>query len=177
MVLLTSSDYIKAHSGLNDNTYDKMIQPALERAQEISLSGAIGDCLVTSLQNKISDGSISSQGNVLYKLLLDNYIQPYLTYTVLANVTLELGQVAGNGGVDFLTDEHRQSLSFDERNRYKDYWLHHAEAYKLKMLKFLKNNRGAFPEFDECCKDKDETSEACSNFLGGIRGKIIAEDC
>ena len=176
-VLLTSSDYIKAHSGLNDNTYDKMVLPALERAQDISLTEAIGECLVNTLQSKIADSSIELPENALYKILLDNYIQPFLTYTVLANITLELGQVMGNGGIDYLTDEHRQTLSFDERSQYKDYWLHNAEAYKLKMLKFLRNNRNAFPEFGACCKEED-FSESCGVWLGGHIGKIVEHnDC
>ena len=172
-VLLTSSDYIKSHSGLNDNTYDKMIVPALERAQDISLEEALGKCLVTALKNKVSDGSIATPENILYKTLLDDYVQPFLTYTVLANITLELGQVMGNGGIDFLTDDHRTSLSFDERGQYKDYWLHCADAYKVKMMNFLKENCNALPEFQSCCKKDEGISAACSIFLGGKGGSFV----
>ena len=176
MILLTSTEYIKSHSGLNDNTYDKMIIPALERAQDIELCEALGDCLVQSLKDKIADESINDPDNILYKTLIDNYVQQYLTYTVLANLTLEIGQVIGNGGIDTITDEHRQTLSFDERGQYKDYWLHQADAYKIRMQKFLKNNSTAFPEWLACCKSKDDLSSACSVWLGGTRGKIIFKD-
>lgn len=171
MILLTSTEYIKAHTALNDNTYDKMLVPALERAQDIDLCGCLGECLVSSLQDKVGTGTIDDSGNTLYKVLLDNYVQPFLCYTVLAAVTLELGQVMGNGGIDTVTDEHRQTLSFDERGQYKDYWLHHADAYRLKMTKFLKNNCSGIPEYTACCKDKDE-SAACTIWLGGSRGRI-----
>ena len=177
MILLTSTEYIKAHSGLNDNTYDKMLNPAIVRAQDLDLTEALGDCLVAALQDKVSSGDINLAENALYKVLLDNYVQPFLTYTALGNITLEIGQVMGNGGIDFLTDDHRTSLSFDERSQVKDYWLHHADAYKLRMLKFLRNNSSAFPEWTACCKSKDDLSSACSVWFGGTRGKIIPKDC
>ncbi len=176
MILLTSTEYIKSHSGLNDNTFDKMIVPALERAQDIELTEVLGECLVESLKAKVNDGSITEPENVSYKALLDKYIQPFLTYTTLANVTLELGQVMGNGGMDTITDEHRQSLTFDERGQIKDYWTHHADAYRLKMQVFLKENYSVFPELAGCsCYGGPELNSAATTtiWLGGVRGKII----
>lgn len=175
-VLLTSSDYIKNHSGLHDNTYDKMVLPALERAQDIDLTEILGECLVSSLQAKVADQSIEQPQNALYKVLLDNYVQPFLTYTTLSNIVIELGQVMGNGGIDYLTDEHRTSLSFDERGQLKDYWKHHADAYCGKMQKFLKNNRTAFPELQACACGEGATLNSSAStgvWLGGARGKVL----
>lgn len=177
MILLSSSDYIKAHTALNDNTYDKMLVPALERAQDIDLVQTLGEVMVESLQAKVSDGSISQSENVLYKVLLDNYVQPFLAYTAVSNIVLEIGQVMGNGGVDTLTDEHRQSLSFDERGQLKDYWKHHADSYKLRMQNFCKHNRTAFPELNcGSCRYGEIGSNLYSAgstgiWLGGARGK------
>lgn len=176
MILLSSSDYIKAHTALNDNTYDKMIVPALERAQDIDLTETLGECLVKSLQQKVGDGTISDAANALYKVLLDNYVQPFLAYTAVSNIVLEIGQVMGNGGVDTLTDEHRQSLSFDERGQLKDYWRHHADSYKLRMQNFLKHNRTGFPELCcvSCCGVIGSNLYSAGStgiWLGGARGK------
>ena len=167
MILLTSSDYIKAHSSLNDNTYDKHILPALERAQDLDLC-------------KVEDGSIEDAANGIYKILLDRYVQPFLTYTTLSNIVIELGQVMGNGGVDVLTDEHRTSLSFDERGQMKDYWKHHADAYRLKMQNWIKENRTHFPELGGCsCQGGGDLRSAASTsiWLGGARGKVIGDKC
>lgn len=181
MILLTSTEYIKAHTALNDNTYDKMIVPALERAQDIDLAECLGECLVSSLKTKVGDGTISDSENILYKVLLDNYIQPFLSYTAVSNIVLEIGQVMGNGGIDTLTDEHRQSLTFDERGQLKDYWKHHADSYRKKMQNFLKNNRTAFPELEGCgwCGESATLDSAASTglWLGGARGKIITPKC
>lgn len=181
MILLTSTAYVKSHSGLNDNTYDKMIVPALERAQDIDLAETLGECMVESLQAKVSDNSINAPENILYKVLMDNYIQPFLTYTAVSNIVLEIGQVMGNGGVDTLTDEHRQSLSLDERGQLKDYWRHHADSYRRKMQNFCKNNRAAFPELAGCgwCGDGANLNSAASTgiWLGGARGKVMHGKC
>lgn len=177
-VLLTSSGYVKNHSGLNDNTYDKMIIPALERAQDISLCEALGECMVEALEDMVDDGSISESANYQYKMLLDKYIQPFLAYQTLAFITLELGQVMGNGGVDVVTDEHRSSLSQDERNQVSSYWQRHADAYLGKMQRWLrKQNVSLFPELKGCglCSDGATLDSAAktSIFLGGKRGKLL----
>lgn len=182
MVLLTSADYIKAHTGLNDNTYDKMVIPALERAQDIDLTECLGECLVQGLQGKVADGSINLPENTIYKVLLDNYVQPFLAYTTISNIVLEIGQVMGNGGVDTLTDEHRQSLTLDERGQLKDYWQHHADSYRLRMQNFVKNNRGAFPELASGCSPCGtnanlESAATTTIWLGGARGKMYKKTC
>lgn len=179
-VLLTSSEYIKAHSSLNDNTYDKFILPALERAQDLDLCECLGECLVKSLQTKVGEGTIGQPENGNYKTLLDDFVQPFLTYTTLSNIVLELGQVMGNGGIDVLTDEHRTSLTFDERGQMKDYWKHHADAYKLKMQNWLKANYSQFPELGNCgCYNGSNLRSAASTtiWLGGARGKILPVRC
>ena len=96
-ILLTSSDYIKAHSGLNDNTYDKMILPALERAQDIDLTEILGECLVKSLQEKVQDGTISAPANALYKVLLDNYVLDFLLKTLDKTLAQDLRHPSDHG--------------------------------------------------------------------------------
>ncbi len=182
MILLTSTAYIKAHTALNDNTYDKMIVPALERAQDLDLVECLGECLVHSLQGKVEDGSINDPAQTLYKVLLDNYVQPFLAYTAVSNIVLEIGQVMGNGGVDTLTDEHRQSLTFDERGQLKDYWKHHADSYRMRMQNFLKNNRGGFPELNAGCtpcgiNGNLDSAASTTVWLGGARGKVYKKTC
>jgi len=180
MILLTSTEYIKSHSALNDNTYDKMIVPALERAQDIELCEVLGECLVESLQTMVSGETIDDSENAMYKTLLDDYIQPFLTYTVISNITLELGQVMGNGGIDTITDEHRQSLTMEERGQLKDYWKHAADSYRKKMQTFLKNNYSSFPELGGCSCNTGahlESAASTSIWLGGARGKIIRHSC
>lgn len=182
MILLTSTEYIKAHTALNDNTYDKMLVPALERAQDIDLTEVLGECLVASLQSKIETETIGDPENALYKALLDNYVQPFLAYTAVSNIVLEIGQVMGNGGVDTLTDEHRQTLTFDERGQLKDYWKHHADSYRLRMQNFVKNNRGGFPELSSGCSPCGangnlESAASTTIWLGGARGKMYKKTC
>ena len=176
-VLLTSSEYIKSHTGLNDNTYDKMILPALERVQDIELCEVLGDCMVKALQEKVDEGVIGNSDNTLYNALLSQYVQPFLAYAVMSNIVLELGQVMGNGGVDTLTDEHRQSLTFEERGQLQDYWKRHADSYKGKLQAFCKEHFNELPELKSCsCYNQHanlESSASTSIWLGGARGKRV----
>lgn len=175
--LLTSAGYVKSHTGLNDNTYDKMLLPAIERGQDIELRETLGGCMVESLQAKVADGTISDATNALYKTLLDNYIQPFLSYVVMANIVLEVGVVMGNGGVDTITDEHRNSLSIEDRGQIKDYWTKHADSYKRLMQEFCKKNKSSFPELEGCgwCNEGANLNSSASTgiWLGGVRGKRV----
>lgn len=173
--LLSSAEYVKSQTSLNDNTYDKMLLPALERGQDLDLTECLGECMVQSLQSKVADSTINNPENTLYKTLLDNYIQPFLAYVVMSNVVLEIGAVMGNGGVDTINDEHRTTLSLSDRNLIKDYWTKHADSYKRKMQEFCKKNYDAFPELKGCgwcCEGANLNSSATTSiWLGGARGK------
>lgn len=176
-ILLSSAEYVKSQTSLNDNTYDKMLKPALERGQDLDLTECLGECMVQSLQTKVADGTISTPENTLYKELLDNYIQPFLAYTTMSNVVIEIGAVMGNGGVDTITDDHRTTLNLADRNLVKDYWLRFADSYKRKMQEFCKKNKESFPELKGCgwCWESAHLNSSASTsiWLGGARGKRI----
>lgn len=164
-ILLTSADYIKNHTALNFNTFDKMVMPAIERAQDINLSEAIGDNLVKSIQTKIKDNTLQNYEE--YKTLLNEYVQPYLCYQVVSNIILELGNSIGNSGIDIITDEHKSDIGFENKRQLSDYWQKQADAYCGKMIAFLQQSQ--IKEY--CCKKN--SSATTTIFLGGARGKRL----
>lgn len=175
-VLLVSENHIKSISPLSDNLAGKYLLPSIKSVQDIQLSLTIGNCLLSALQEMVAEGTIEDTGNTQYKELLDNYIQPYLTYQVLSETTDIVSNKIVNAGVVQTDDEHVYNSIRADRNDLKLYFLRLADSYKRIMQTFLLNNLKAFPELSECdCQRlRDNLKSAWSGglWLGGPRGQM-----
>lgn len=180
-VLLTSENRIKSISPLSDNLAGKYLLPTIKIVQDIELTGTIGNCLVQSLQEKIAEKTIDATENEAYKDLLNIYIQPYLTYMVLSNLTDILANKLVNAGVMQMSDEHQVNSYRADKNDLKLYYLRQADSYKRILQEFLLANSQAFPELTECeCnRIKDNLHSAYSGgvWLGYTRGKDKGRTC
>lgn len=180
-VLLTSEKHIKSISPLSDNLAGKYLQPSIKLMQDIELSLTIGKCLLTTLQQMIAEGTINEPENEAYKELLDTYIQPYLTYMVLSNLTDILANKLVNAGVMEMNDEHQNNSYRTDRNDLKLFYLRHADSYKRILQEFLLENSKTFPELTECdcqrIKDNLHTAYSGGIWLGGNRAKMYRRPC
>lgn len=178
-VLLTSENRIKALSPLSDNLAGKYLLPTIKIVQDIHLADTIGKCLVRTLQEMIAEKTLDE--NEAYKDLLNIYIQPYLTYMVLSNLTDILANKLVNAGVMQMDDEHQNNSYRTDKNDLQLYYLRQADSYKRILQEFLLQNRDAFPELDECecnrIKDNLNTAYSGGVWLGGPRGKMYRRPC
>jgi hypothetical protein len=178
-VLLTSEDYIKTNSGLDDNIWGKNLMPAIMEAQEMGLQTIIGTCLYQRLCSMVDDGSIVESENSAYKTLLDDYVQSYMLYKVISDLIPIIGVKLANIGVVVSNDEHIQNLTEDERNRIDTYYLYRADFYCKRLQEFLLNNKDLYPELDECTcsamKANLDSAASTGLFLGGYRGRLIRD--
>jgi len=177
-VLVTSEDYIKTNSNLNDNVFGDYLLPAIRTAQDIVLQQTLGSCLYNAILGMIDDGSITASTNTEYKTLLDDYVQDFMTFQVITDLIPIIGVKLGNIGVVISNDEHVQNLSESERNDIKQYYQYKADFYTRRLQKFLLENKELFPELDECTcsqiKANLDSAASTGLWLGGLRGyKII----
>lgn len=180
-VLLISENRIKSLSPLSDNMSSKYILPAIKLVQDIELRGTIGKCLLNTLLQMVAEGTISASTNEAYLDLLDNYIQPYMTYRAISEVTDILANKIVNAGVMQTNDEHQNNSYRTDKNDMMLHYLRRADSYKRLMQEFLLENRAAFPELTECeCqKIRDNLNTAYSGgiWAGGPRGKMYPRPC
>lgn len=174
-VLLTSTDYIKAQTELTDNYDDTKLLPAIRKSQDIELQSALGSSLLSRLQELVQSGDILSEENKLYKELLDDYVQPYLSYLVLAELSFIGGQHLTNYGMAESMDENTQSMKLSDRMQVKEYYTNIANSYLSHLQRFIITNRVSFPELnqDDVLKIKANltSSAETSIWLGGTRGR------
>lgn len=178
-ILLISEDYVKSNSTLDNNTAGKYILSAIRSAQDTSLFSVIGECLLSSVQQKVLDGSITSEENFNYKYLLDNYIQDFLCMQVLSDIIVPVTYKLSNFGVMNSDDEKATVVDNKEINLVRDYYQFKADEYKRRLQEYLRKNKELFPELEgDCtCETNLYSSNSSGIWLGGARGKIVHKKC
>lgn len=180
-ILLISEDYIKTHSGLNENIWGSYLTPAIITAQDIKLQSILGDTLYEALLNIVENGRISASDRRAYKSLLDGYIQPYLMWATLSDLVPIIAIKMANIGTVISNDEHIQNISLEERNLLQKFYEDKADFYCRRLQDFLKNTRDKNIKFDlentKFIKPNLESAASTGLFLGNKRGRRIEEKC
>ena len=177
-VLLISEDYIKSTTNISDNIAGDYLLPSIKLAQDINLESTIGTQLLKKLQKLVYDNDISNQENEMYKLLLDNYIQPYLSYATIQHIVPTVAYKLANQGVIRTDDEKSYNITSNEVDKVADYYNHLSNTYKKRLQLFLIANYNEFPELLNCKSLADiranlYSAAGCNVNLGGPRGKSI----
>lgn len=177
-VLLISESYIKSVTNISDNIANDYLLPSIKLAQDIDLESTIGTMLLEKIQELIYNNDISNENNSMYKLLLDNYIQPYLAYTTIQHLTPTIAYKLVNQGIVRTDDEKSYNVTSNEVDKVEDYYNHIANTYKKRLQLFLIANYNEFPELLNWKSIADiranlYSAAGCNVNLGGPRGKSI----
>lgn len=166
-VLLISEETLKTYSLVNDNIDGKYLLPSIQTAQDIDLETLIGKALLNKLCSLVEDGSIVENDN--YKLLLDDYITPYLVWQVMSNLQLGINYKLSNSGVITNDDERKSRLEFKNNQLLQQQYKHYADSYAIKMKDYLCSNSNKYPEYHQCLNySHAEDVELCGIYLGDI---------
>lgn len=176
-VLLIGENYIKSNSNIDFNMAGNYLFPAIYNAQFVELQSIIGDCLLSTLQQKVFDDELDLAENVYYKDLLDNYIQIYLLHQVLTDIIIPIAYKMSNGGLMIYEDERLHSASNAEINLVREYYQNKANVYKKRLQDYLCKNKSKYPELGECCNTNLHSSTPSGIWLGGYRSKIVPKGC
>lgn len=155
-VMLISPDTIKSYGDLNYNVDDEVIGASIRTVQNVYLTDVLGTDLVEKLQylvyNDIKglEDSIEDAENAVYKTLLEDYVKEAMGYRVVAEICLRISLKIRNMGVVQNSDTNVNYVSLDDikylRDTYKGYW----DSAVNRMYAFLRQNRSAFIELEDC---------------------------
>lgn len=180
-ILLVSEDTVKTYSNINSNVWGKFLLPAIRESQEMGLMPIIGECLYNRICDLVGNDLIGDDMYVQYKDLLDDYIEPYLIYQTLTNVTPLINGKMGNIGTVSTNDEHIINLSQGELDLVQNYYRERADFYQIRLQNWVKANASAFPELECSCENMQPNLDRANNsvglWLGGVRGKRMAQKC
>lgn len=144
--LLISETTLKKQTAINSNVNAEYIVPSIRKAQDIGLQPLIGTVLFKKLCALVEDG-IGDTANAAYKLLLDDYITPYLCNKVMAELQIVLFAKIRNEGVVTSQDQQTQQLSMSECEYVRKKYEYDADFYGNRLTDYLHANSSTYPEY------------------------------
>lgn len=177
-VLLVGVDYIKSNSPISNNLDDKYLLPSIAYMQRSNLEETIGSQLLCKLQELVGENTIDNEENEHYKILLDDYVQDYLMYLAIADVTVSTSFKINNFGVNRTEDEKVYNASYSEIMQMKNYLLEKSNYCRYRLQRYLIANYEQFRELWTWKTIADlrtnlYSANGCNVVLGGARGKFI----
>lgn len=146
MVLFLSSERLKADFA-NQNLADEYIRAATITSQNY-LRELVGDCLYEALEYKVNNDEIEG---TIYQTLLDDFIVPYLEFSVMGEMCVPTSLKQGNIGVFTNYDTNANSNELPSIKYVEAYWKQRAEFYRNRLVKYLDKNADDVPEWKDCC--------------------------
>lgn len=173
-VFLTSENFVRSITNIDDNVQSKYLLSAIREAQEVNLQEIIGSALLTKLKTLVADGSIDDVKNANYKTLIDES-KLFLAYQVIANVTIISAVKISNGGLQTNYDDNLNQIGLEDSFTLQDYYQKKADFFASRLQAFLIQNRSNYPELssNKCADIKATLDSAASTnlWLGGRRGR------
>ena len=155
---LISEKTLKENSVINNNVDSMYILPAIQYSQDEGLQLLIGTKLYEKLMELVETGAITNPENKHYKLLLDEYVTPYLINKVTAEIQIPLSWKLRNQGVVVQNGEHTYVPSIRDVQYVVQNYENKANFYGNRMSDYLIANIKLFPEY--------HNKSNCSGILG-----------
>ena len=114
------------------------------------------------LYDKICDAVDRGEISADYRILLNDYITPYLEYKVMADIQIPLSYKFRNLGVNQTTDERTYSQSLRDTQYLIEFYENKAKFYSNRLYDYLKANHKLFPEFLETDSSADIMADKMS---------------
>lgn len=173
-VLLTNENIIKTTTNIFEGLSGNYLLPSIKLAMDIDLESTIGTELKEELQKQVYNNSFKNT----YKTLLDNYVQPFLTYSSIVRLIPTVAYKIANAGVLSTSDEKMTPLSTNDVDKVRNEYQHIADVYKNRLQRYLIEYRNEFPELDkngtyDKIRQNLYSSASCGVVLGNARGKKI----
>jgi len=147
-VLLIDPTAIKSNTVIGSEVDDAVIRTAVVKVQNIDLQKVIGSALMRKLQELVKLGTISSATN--YKVLLDEYIVPYLNALVVADIAFDLTYKLRNKGVIDSVGNNINSVPYSDIAKLTEKHKIIAGEYRNFLCTFLCSNSANYPELSAC---------------------------
>lgn len=138
-ILLLSEKYIKDNSILDENLTSKVIKITLKQVQDFKLQPILGQDKyeeVIAEYTKYSQDKNYTIDADLVKLKKE-YVNDFLIYSVLHEITTPLNYKFTNKGTLSITDANAENINLGEIESVKKYYKVKADAYRQRLIEHL----------------------------------------
>lgn len=164
-ILLISEGHLKEQSVIEQNVNPKVLSKTIITIQDLRLRPILGAALYEQVLEAVElKESKQAELTTFQRELIYDYIQPFIVFSVLADLHVVNNYKMTNKGVLKLNDNAATSLQASELEHAKDYYDNYAAQYKQRLINFLSDN-GVLDKQ----ADTDTTSSAIGWYLEGTR--------
>ncbi|OYD44895.1 hypothetical protein CHU00_14875 [Sphingobacterium cellulitidis] len=144
-ILLISEKFIKENSILDENLESKIIKITIKEVQNLKLKPLIGTKkyqeLIDEYLKKVEDSSYEIDEEL--KTLKEDFINDFLIYGVLLDITTYLNYKYSNKGTVAMSDAFAENINLAEIESVKKYYRAKFDAYRLRLIEYLSNCEGS----------------------------------
>jgi hypothetical protein len=174
-VYFISTTYLRENTPIEDNVDDDKIAPFIIQAQDTFLQEGIGE----TFYDRLKDGVENNNLNVNEGTFLRNFVQPLVAQYSFYLMFPFLNFKATNKAISKESSEYSTPAELSEIQYLRSNILDLAEFYKRRMIKWLLDNPGVFPQYDNP-NSRDNMPKSPQSYFTGIympfptnRGKIL----
>jgi hypothetical protein len=144
---LISTEFLKAHTIINNNVTDELLNNAIFEAQVIHIQQTIGTKLYEKLLNLVRTNDIHQPQYSDYKNLLDGYVMECTAYWALYECLPYIRYKVVNKGVSTQNSEWSNGVDSQELNRLQESIADKAQFFTRRLSDFILQNRNLYPEY------------------------------
>ncbi|WP_099369865.1 hypothetical protein [Sphingobacterium sp. 1.A.5] len=137
--LFISERTIKDNSIIEENIESKLLRIVTKEIQQLELLPILGQDLYTEVENevlaKIEDKDYIIKDDI--NILLKTYIQDFLIYGVLLNITTSLNYKYTNKGTLNITDANADNIVLGEIESIKKYYRSKYDSYRMRLVEYV----------------------------------------
>jgi len=167
-VLLISEQRLKDNTSINDNVDSSELRFSIQMAQNIFLQESLGTNLFEKILSLVQTSNIDLAGNINYKELLNNFIQPmliqYSFYLSLDNFFVKFVNV----GLQSFRSEQSNPIGIKEFTYLKNNARDQAQFLDNLLRRHLVFESSKYPEYTEI----KNNGELPPNFGGAFKSSI-----
>lgn len=144
---LISTEFLKAHTIINNNVTDELLNNAIFEAQVIHIQQTIGTKLYEKLITLVRTNDIHQPQYADYKNLLDGYVMECTAYWALYECLPYIRYKVVNKGVATQNSEWSNGVDSQELNRLQESIADKAQFFTRRLSDFILQNRTLYPEY------------------------------
>jgi hypothetical protein len=167
-VLLISEKKLIAFTNINKNVDMDVLKSEVQIASDIDLQTILGSKFYHHLLDQVS--ATGNTFNVDEKILVDDYIQPYLIQTAYFNALPHLYARTMNNGVTIGQMENAQSVDIETMKYLRSVQKQRADFYSQRLIDYLLTGRGQnkFPDYNDASTIDGMIPDRSQKYNNGI---------
>jgi len=167
-VLLISETKLKNFTNINKNVDMDVLKAEVQIAQDIDLQTILGTKFYRHLLDQVS--ATGNTFNVEEKILVDDYIQPFLIQTAYYNAIPHIMYRTMNNGIVQGTMENAQSVDLATMQYLRNVQKQRADFYMTRLMDYLLIGKGQnkFPDYTSQSTTDGMIPDRSQKYMSGI---------